>query len=127
MGEPRNVFVPNGESRYETAVLLVGTADEHGIRQQDVQASNGGFFITEELADLVYEGQVPEEPEPVDTSDVEPLGDPESSEEPNLPPYDEWDYGDLKSEVATRELDVADQKKDTLVAALVADDEETAE
>ncbi len=38
-------------------------------------------------------------------------------------PYSEWDYQVLKEEVAERELDVADQKKETLVAALEADDE----
>lgn len=57
MREPRNVFIPNGDSRQDTAILLVGTADEHGIDQHDIASAPGGFFVTERLADLVYEDQ----------------------------------------------------------------------
>jgi hypothetical protein len=63
-----SVYVPNGESRQETAVLLVGTAEEHGIDQREIRASNGGFFISEALADLLYDDQ-PGEPAPVKTED----------------------------------------------------------
>lgn len=60
-------FVPNGESRRETAILLVGTADEYGIGQESIRATSAGFYITEELADLLYDESQPEpdpEPEP---------------------------------------------------------------
>lgn len=57
MREPREVFVPHRGRREEIAVLLTGTADEHGIDQRDIQLTHGGFLITEELADLVYEDQ----------------------------------------------------------------------
>lgn len=49
-----DVFVPNGPNRQETAVLLVGTADEHGIDQRSIRSVSSGFYITEELADLIY-------------------------------------------------------------------------
>lgn len=51
-------FVPNGESRRETAILLVGTADEFGISQDSIRATASGFFITEELADVLYDDGV---------------------------------------------------------------------
>lgn len=121
MREPLTVFVPNGDSRQATAVLLTGTAREYDIDQREVKAVNGGFFISDRLADIVYEGGT--EGEALDTSDVEPL----EGEADALPPYEDWEYGDLKSEVATRELDVPNQKAETLVAALVADDEAQAD
>lgn len=58
------VFVPNGESRKETAILLVGTAEEFGVSQNDVKASNGGFFITEALADILDGAGQPDAVEP---------------------------------------------------------------
>lgn len=64
---PHDVFVPNGDSRRETAVLLVGTAEEYGISQRSIKTAPGGFFITEELADIVYDDvdkDVAPEPEP---------------------------------------------------------------
>lgn len=54
----RNVFVPNGDSVEETAVLLVGTADEFHIDQRNIRVdrARGGFWISDELADIVYDG-----------------------------------------------------------------------
>lgn len=119
-----NVFVPNGDSREDTAVLLTGTAREYKIDQREIKATNGGFFISDRLADIVYDGEVPEEDEPLDTSEVEPLA-PEDPEEPEATPdYAAWEYGDLKHEVATRGLETENQKAETLVAALEADDAE---
>lgn len=54
-------FVPNGDSRQETAIILVGTAEEHGIDQRSIQATRGGFNITEELADVLYDESTPDE------------------------------------------------------------------
>lgn len=48
-----SVFVPNGDSRQDTVVLLVGTADEFGVSQKSIKATRSGFYITEELADLL--------------------------------------------------------------------------
>lgn len=60
-------FVPNGDSRRETAILLVGTADEYGIDQRSIRSVSGGFYISEELADVLYaedDGQQDEAPAP---------------------------------------------------------------
>ena len=65
------VFVPNGDSQEETAVLLVGTAKEYGLSNRSVRASTGGFWISEALADLVY-GEAEPEPEPEAASTVTP-------------------------------------------------------
>jgi hypothetical protein len=51
----RDVFVPNGDSRKDTAIILVGTAREYGIDQRSIKTVAGGFHITSELADLVYD------------------------------------------------------------------------
>lgn len=48
------IFVPDGGSRKNTAVLLVGTAEEFGLDQRSIRAAQGGFWITEELADVLY-------------------------------------------------------------------------
>lgn len=47
-------FVPNGDSREETAVLLVGTAREYGINVREIKVRSGGFEIPDELADVLY-------------------------------------------------------------------------
>lgn len=52
--KPSDIFVPNGDSRRDTAILLVGTARDAGLSDRHVHASNGGFYISEELADLLY-------------------------------------------------------------------------
>jgi hypothetical protein len=52
-------FVPNGDSRKDTAILLVGTALEHGIDQHSIRTVSGGFRITEELADVLYSDSEP--------------------------------------------------------------------
>lgn len=57
-----DVFVPNGDSAQDTAVLLVGTAAEFGLDQRSIKATSRGFLITEELADLIY--GTADEPEP---------------------------------------------------------------
>lgn len=51
-------FVPSGENVRETARMLVEAADEHGISQRAIRATNGGFDITEELADVLGEADV---------------------------------------------------------------------
>lgn len=73
-------FIPAGNkhsrSSRETAVLLVGTAEEFGISQDSIKMVPGGFRITEELADLLY-----------DESNLEPSGrtaEQENSKEESL-------------------------------------------
>lgn len=65
------VFVPNGDNRKETAVLLVGTADEYGIDQGSIRMVSGGFYITEELAAILQGEDSDAAPEP----DPEPEAD----------------------------------------------------
>lgn len=64
-----NIFVPNGTSRRETAILLVGTADEHNIDQRTIKATSGGFFITRDLAELVDVPVLPADDEDGDLYD----------------------------------------------------------
>lgn len=40
-------------TRKETAILLVGTADEYGIDQHSVRMVRGGFRVTQEMADAL--------------------------------------------------------------------------
>lgn len=47
-------FVPSGEVRKDTAILLVGTAREFGIDQHDIKSVQGGFLISQSLADVLY-------------------------------------------------------------------------
>jgi hypothetical protein len=56
MSAPRGytAFVPNGESRRDTAIILIGTAQEHGLDDStEVVAANGGFYISDALADAL--------------------------------------------------------------------------
>lgn len=55
----RTEFVPSDAagSRKETAVLLVGTAREYDIDQHSILAAQGGFWITADLARLVFEDE----------------------------------------------------------------------
>jgi hypothetical protein len=46
-------FVPDGESRKDAAILLVGTADEAGLDPNSVVAVPGGFRVSQEVSDLL--------------------------------------------------------------------------
>lgn len=50
-----DVFVPDGGSKRDTAVLLTGTAAEFGLPQRDIRVGNGGYWISERLAAFVYD------------------------------------------------------------------------
>lgn len=69
-------FVADGESRTDTAILLVGTAREYGISQRDVRAVRGGFRISQAMADVLYDEQ-----EPAAQSDSAPVSEAEVVEE----------------------------------------------
>ena len=53
-----DVFVPDEGDKVEIAVLLCGTADEYNISQRHIRAdaARGGYWISSELADIVYDG-----------------------------------------------------------------------
>lgn len=55
MSAADRAFVPNGDSRRETAVLLVGTAQEHGISTRLIKPTGKGFYIPQSLADVLYD------------------------------------------------------------------------
>lgn len=57
-------FVPNGASRQETAILLVGTAEEFGVSQQDIRVVQGGFMISDALNDILTSELEDEDPKP---------------------------------------------------------------
>lgn len=88
-------------SRQDTAILLTGTAEEFGIDQHDIRATQGGFYITQRMHDLLAsEGVEGFGDEPVldltdDTADLTPVAvvpvDDEVDDEPA--DYDPADYG----------------------------------
>lgn len=77
----RNTFVPDGESRKETATVLVATAYENSISQRSISPTQGGFWVTEELADLIF-GETAPEPEPGPEPAPEPAPEPEPEPAP---------------------------------------------
>lgn len=145
-------FVPDGESRQETAVLLVGTAAEYGIPKREVAAVQGGFRISEQVnTALGYDDEVSAIQEaarqPDQRADARPTTDDVDSvveaqgldsDDPDADDFEDfdgiedsdeavdyggWEYADLKAEVDRRGLETADRKTETYVAALHADDE----
>jgi hypothetical protein len=54
-------FVPNGSgdySRRDLAIILIGAAREVGLDDaHHVRATSGGFYISDELADVLYDEQ----------------------------------------------------------------------
>lgn len=73
-------FVPNGDSRTETAVLLVGTAREYGIDQRGIAAVRGGFRISQALADVLYDEDQQEPDQAAEAQETEPEVAPEPEE-----------------------------------------------
>lgn len=51
-----NYFVPNATfgTRQDTATALTGAADEFSISQRAIRAASGGFWVTDELAEKVF-------------------------------------------------------------------------
>lgn len=112
-------FVPNGDSQRDTAILLVGTADEFGIDQRAIKSSREGFYITTELADVL--GESPEEvladpsEDPATPAEAPADADPEADAQDSEPEDDEDDEG----------FDPADHDIDG-VKAFVTENPETA-
>src|SRR5207253_7872903 len=44
------IFVPNGESAQDTAVLLLAEAENQGLPADSVGTTDGGFVVDEDLA-----------------------------------------------------------------------------
>ena len=83
----RHTFIENGEDRKDTAVLLVGTAQEFMIPASDILPTPKGFWITERLADvLVEEGILSAEEADLATEDPAPAEDDASTEEEKSTP-----------------------------------------
>jgi len=51
-------FVANGENRRETAQVLVGTAEEYGVDQDDIFATQDGFRISQAMSDAMAKAEV---------------------------------------------------------------------
>lgn len=68
------VFVANDTAgtRRDTAVLLVGTAREFKIHQRAIQSTHNGYWITDELADVLYDEGVTDEVSGNDAVEPEP-------------------------------------------------------
>ena len=59
-------FVPHDGDRKGTAIVLIGTARDAGLNDRyHVRLGQGGFYISDELADLLYDeqGEGEEQPE----------------------------------------------------------------
>ena len=80
-------FVPNGDSRQETAILLVGTASEYGIDQREIRATSGGFYISDRLADLLVDEDSEASSPASDLGESEEIGEGEAGDL-----YDPADY-----------------------------------
>lgn len=98
-------FVPNGDDRKQTAVLLVGTADEYGIDQREIRTARGGFRISENVANaLGLDGAEPEPeadgPEP-EADGAEPEAD-GAEPEPETETETEADGAEPEPEPAKR-------------------------
>jgi hypothetical protein len=94
-------FVPNGDNRQDTAVYLLAAAKDHGMDEtRVVAATQGGFYISDALADALGE-----EPE-VTTEDADPTA-------PAAEPVTEPDKSEV--EKAKDQLE-AEKAKDQLEA-----------
>jgi len=76
-------FDPNGDSRRETATLLIGAARDADLDDaRHVRATQGGFYISDELADLLYDEQDSEQAEETVQAEPEVSGNPDPEPEP---------------------------------------------
>lgn len=61
---PGEVFVPNGESRRDTAILVLAAADESGVDRRSIRSLRDGFAIPEALESVLYPERDEEEAKP---------------------------------------------------------------
>lgn len=91
--QPSKTLVPNGNSRRDTAVLLVGTAQEHGLPDSAVFATQQGFYISDTLRDILYSEGMSAINSGVETGpDEQPVSGNEVAAEPEGEFYDPADY-----------------------------------
>jgi hypothetical protein len=54
-------FVPKGDDKRATARALVDLATANGMDTSLIQSANDGFYITDELADVLYDESTEDE------------------------------------------------------------------
>jgi hypothetical protein len=113
--QPGNTFIrtgtvlPNGSTK-DTAVLLIGMAEEWGFPYDSVFASSGGFYVSDDLAAvLVSEGLLPYDegmsPAPEPRYAIEPV----SGNEPDTTEDETYDPADFTVEAVKETLmEIAD-------------------
>lgn len=81
------VFVPNGDSGRDTAVLLIGSAKDAEVDTKSVQKVSGGYLVPFDLVEyLVDEGVIYDpDDEDFDAADEPGDEDEEEQDEPYLP------------------------------------------
>ena len=98
--EGMTAFVPNGDSRRDTAVLLLDAARDNGLDEtRAVVAAQGGFYVSDDLADALGGAQEEDTSEADESTEPtnEPEGEPEvekaveqlETENPPVPNADE--------------------------------------
>lgn len=114
-------FVPNGDSVRDTAILLVNLADKHGIPQTHIQVANDGFYISEELADLIGEDDDDETTVGEVASDLH-VGDGPSAADPAGTIEADREQIELAEEIAeTNEIVTVNEAPDTVTNGAVED------
>lgn len=74
-----------GADRRDTATILIGTAREAGLDDtQHVKSTTGGFYISDRLADILYDEDA-EGDEEVSGNQSDEDEEPETEEEPEAP------------------------------------------
>lgn len=84
-----SAFIPHQGDPQGTAQVLVQTARENEIDQRSIQAAQGGFNVTEELADVLYEvdysgddlDDLDDDPDAADPDPVDPDAESDKSDE----------------------------------------------
>jgi hypothetical protein len=117
--------VPDSEGvltgQVPVAPVVITDNGFEGTEPDETQYQDGDLSSAEDEDDL----DDLDDEEPVETAeqvDDAALADEDDLDDEEVAPYSEWDYTDLKAEVAKRGLEVENQRGPTLVAALEADD-----
>lgn len=108
--------VGEDESRQAPGEVVTGQV-QIGQRESDTGSDEADLTGAPKSAPIEGEADVDTDADETDQTDDETV---------EALPYDEWDYADLKTEIANREIETDDKKAETLVAALIADDEANA-
>lgn len=101
-----SAFVPNGDNRKDTAILLVGLVREHGLSHRSIQVTPSGFYVSDELADILEsEGTEVEVPEEEDSEVDEEVADGYDPADYNIAQVKEFisEHPDLAEDVLASE------------------------